>query len=180
MKYIIFIALALMSVTGLSGQKYMTQSGNISFFSKAPLENIEAINNQVSSVINLEDGNMAFSLLMKAFKFEKALMQEHFNEKYIHSDKFPKATFTGLIQDFDSLNLSDKWSDVRVKGELTMHGQSKPRETVAKLRMTDAGLEGSCVFKFKLSDYDIKIPGAVRENIAKEIEITVDVAYEKL
>ncbi len=163
-----------------NGQKYMTQSGTIKFFSETSLENIEAINNQVSSIINFENGEMAFSLLMKAFTFEKALMQEHFNEKYVESSKYPKSTFKGSIQDFGTLALSSSPQEVLVKGTLSIHGVSKEVETRATLSQKGDGIIGQCKFKIMPVDYNIEVPSAVRDNIAKEIEITVDLAYDKI
>lgn len=181
MKQLTFIFLFLaISVSGFS-QKYMTQTGTIKFFSEAPMENIEAINNQVSSVVNTENGDIAFSLLMKAFTFEKALMQEHFNEKYIESDQFPKATFRGKIENFDNAALSTEATEVIISGKLTIHGQTNDISITATLAKTDKGLIiGHCVFDINVADYKITIPSAVTDNIATSIETTVDLSYEKL
>ena len=180
MKTLSILLLIFSTSISAFGQKYMTQSGQIQFFSKTPVENIEAINNQVSSVINLDNGEMAFSLLMKAFVFEKALMQEHFNEKYVESDKYPKATFKGTIQDFTALNLSSTAQTVHVKGILSIHGVSKEIETTASLSLADEIVSGQCRFVVALDDYGIKVPSVVKDNIASRIEITVDISYEKL
>ncbi len=162
-------------------QKYMTQTGTIQFFSETPVENIEAINNQVSSVIDLESGQIVFSLLMKAFTFEKALMQEHFNEKYVESEKFPKATFKGTIDDHDELQLTSEPQEVEVQGELTIHGVTQNIETKASLMKDKTGkIVGKTTFEVKVADYDIKVPSTVRENIAETIEIKVNAEYEKL
>jgi polyisoprenoid-binding protein YceI len=164
-----------------NSQKMMTRTGKITFFSEASLENIEAVNNQVSSVINADNGDVAFSLLMKAFSFEKALMQEHFNEKYVESDKFPKATFKGTIQNYSSLKLSEKPTEVTVKGTLTIHGVAKEvtyKGTLAK--MSDGKLNAVSDFTIKLDDYKIAIPSAVQENISNTIKISVNMTYEAM
>jgi len=181
MKKLILFALAVMMTLNLSAQKYITQTGNIRFFSKTPVEHIEAFNNQVSGVLNTDNGEMAFSLLMKAFSFEKALMQEHFNEKYVESSKYPKATFKGTIVDFSKNKLTEKTMEVKVKGTLTMHGVSKDIEVKGTLQKTSKGtIIGKSVFTVNLNDFKIKVPSTVRKNIADNIEINVNMNYEKM
>lgn len=178
-KLIIAVLFAGLSTT-VVGQKYLTQSGTIKFFSSTPLEDIEAVNNQVSSVINLENGEMAFTLLMKAFVFEKSLMQEHFNEKYVESDKYPKASFKGTIKDFNKTQISEELVEFLVKGTLTIHGISKEIVINAKLKKSGEKIIGASTFKVALADYKINVPSAVQDNIEKEIEVTVNMEYEKL
>jgi hypothetical protein len=180
-KNIFFVVTFLSFCFALHGQKYLTQTGKISFFSATPVENIEAYNNQVSSVINMETGEMAFTLLMKAFSFEKALMQEHFNEKYVESDKFPKSNFKGKITNFNEMTFKANGPDAHISGQLTIHGVTKQVEVSGKLVKKDNGtINGLSVFNILIEDYDIKIPAPVRDNIAKTIEITVNLDYEKM
>lgn len=180
MKKLFLILSLILFTTGLFAQKFMTQNGTIRFFSETPVENIEAVNQQVSSVIDLENGTLAFSLLMKAFVFEKALMQEHFNEKYVHSDQFPKATFKGKIIGLDGQPTGGESKEYKVAGTLTMHGKSKEIETTAKISGAKNQIKASSVFSVKLADFDISVPSAVTENIAESIEISVDMDYDKL
>ncbi len=176
-KAVLFIGLIGFSFATMA-QKYMTQSGTIKFFSETPVENIEAVNNQVSTVLNAENGELAFSLLIKAFVFEKALMQEHFNEKYMESDQFPKSTFKGEIKDFSLEKITEEFTDFKVLGVLTIHGVSKEIEVVAQLKMAGDQIIAKSTFQVEVADYEIKIPSTVRENIAKTIEITIDTEYE--
>jgi polyisoprenoid-binding protein YceI len=181
MKKLVLVAGLICLGTIGFGQKYMTRTGIIHFFSATTVENIEALNNQASSVINMENGEMAFTILMKAFSFEKALMQEHFNEKYVESEKFPKATFKGMIQNFASLKLSTKPTDVTIKGQLTIHGVTKDIEVKGTLTEPSAGkITGLSTFSIKLVDYNIEVPSAVRNNISETIEIKVKMNYEKM
>ncbi len=169
------------SITFTYAQKYVTRTGSISFFSEAPLENIEAYNNQVSGIVDLETGGMAFTVLMKAFIFEKALMQEHFNEKYVESHKYPKATFKGNIMDFDSFQPGSEQEEIKVSGKLTIHGITKEVTVNGTLKKdTNGNLEGKSVFNINLQDYEIKVPSAVRKNIADNIEIKVNMLYEEM
>ncbi len=179
-KLIFFLSLLTIPLSGW-GQKYLTQTGSIRFFSEAPLENIESINNQVSSVIDIETGAVAFSLLMKAFNFEKALMQEHFNEKYIESETYPKSTFKGNIANFAEIEIGFEPTEVMVDGNLTIHGVTQEVSIPATLQYAEDGkLTGSAVFQVEVADYEIKIPATVADNIAKTIEITVNAEYEKM
>lgn len=175
------IALILGTSASVFGQKYLTRTGLIEFFSETDIENIEAINNQASSVLNMENGEMAFTVLMKAFAFEKALMQEHFNEKYVESDKFPKANFKGQIVNFSAVKLSNNPTEVTIKGQLTIHGVTKEITTKGKLSKTGKGnILGTAEFTIKLADYDISIPSAVASNISETIDIKVKMDYEKM
>lgn len=175
--------LLLLALTGsqlIYAQKFMTQNGTISFFSETPVENIEAVNNQVSSVVDMETGKMAYSLLMKAFTFEKALMQEHFNEKYVESEKFPKATFKGQIQEFENLNFDKGSVEVKVKGTLSLHGESKEIVADGTIERKGDKLTLKSSFEVMVSDFKIKVPSTVEENIAKTIEVKVNAEYEKV
>lgn len=175
------LLICMCSISLVHAQKYLTRNGSIRFFSEAPMENIEAFNNQVSGIIDLETGGMAFTVLMKAFTFEKALMQEHFNEKYVESHSYPKATFKGTIKDFDSLEIGAEQTVVTVSGKLTIHGVTKDISAPATLMQdTNGNIEGTSVFYIDIQDYDIKVPSAVRKNIADNIEIKVNMLYEEM
>ncbi|RNL87852.1 YceI family protein [Sinomicrobium pectinilyticum] len=154
-----------------SQEKYLTRQGEVSFYSHTPVEDIKAENKQVLSIVDLASGEVAINILMKSFLFEKALMQEHFNENYVESDKFPKATFTGKINNLAEV-LSGDNHVAEVRGRLTIHGITKPVEIEAK-----ANIEGDKVilkgkFMIAVADYDIKIPAIVRNNIAREVEVS--------
>ncbi|MAY84119.1 MAG: polyisoprenoid-binding protein [Flavobacteriales bacterium] len=163
-----------------NAQKYMTQNGTIQFFSETPVENIEAVNNQVSSVIDMETGNLVFKLLMKAFTFEKALMQEHFNEKYVESEKFPRSTFKGQIKDFDKSKYTEGKHEVIVVGELTIHGVTQKVEAPGTIEIKGDQLIVNSTFTVEVADYEIKIPSTVSDNIAKTIEIQVEAEYDAM
>ncbi|MDX1700473.1 MAG: YceI family protein [Melioribacteraceae bacterium] len=173
MKRILILSLILAVGLKLNAQKHMTQNGVISFFSSTPVENIEAINNQVSAVINSQNGELAAVLLVKAFNFEKALMQEHFNEKYVESHKYPKSVFKGRVIDFDKLELNGTMEPVNLKGELTIHGITNSIIAEGTISKENTSLNLNVEFNVKVTDYEIKIPKTVRDNIAEEIMVTV-------
>jgi polyisoprenoid-binding protein YceI len=169
--YTILCCLLFVAVSQ-SQDKYLTKSGAINFYSKAPMEDITADNNQVLSIIDASKGKMAIQILMKSFLFEKALMQEHFNENYVESDKYPKAIFKGAILDFDSIN--ETTSKKQVKGELTIHGVTKEVTIDANFTKTDEAILVDGNFIIEVDDYNIKIPAVVAKNIAKRIKVTFE------
>lgn len=165
--------------TGLTQNRYFTRNGNISFFSEEVLENIEAHNKQVSSFIDFNTGELVFSVPMKAFQFRKALMQEHFNENYIESDKYPKGTFKGGIENASAINLQQEGLyKVKVNGQLTIHGVTKPVSADGTLEVKGGKVAARSVFNVKTEDYNIEIPLLVRGHIAETIKITVNMLYE--
>lgn len=172
-------ALLTTCILGLSlsyGQLYSTSNGNITFYSYAPLEDIEATNKQVSCAIELSKGQMAFSMLMNAFQFEKALMQEHFNERYVESHKYPKATFAGNIEDIEKVDLTKPGSyDVTVSGKLTIHGTTQTVSSKGTLQIgDDKTLTANSTFTINLEDYKVNVPTMYIDNISESIEIKVN------
>lgn len=162
--------------------KYFTKAGSIRFYSKSSLENIEAVNNKVVSVWDVSTGQVEFAALMKGFEFEKALMQEHFNENYVESDKYPKAIFTGIIENSKAISLAeDNVATVKVNGSLTMHGVTKPVNTMATITVKNGIVQAYCSFSIALADYKIEIPSIVSDKINKTIGIAVNIpAYQAL
>ncbi|WP_291869070.1 YceI family protein [Maribacter sp.] len=176
MKYIFTIIICFIITNNLIAQdRYITKQGTISFFSHSPVEDIEAINNQILSIVDIETGDIAISVLMKSFMFEKSLMQEHFNENYVESDKFPKAKFTGKI--IDIKDSTDK-NKVFIEGDLTIHGITNKVKVKADIEVdNNVSLKG--VFTVLVADYEINIPSVVKNNIAKTIEITFSLNHKK-
>ena len=177
MKYILSVLVCFLLINNLKAQdRYLTKQGTISFFSHSPVEDIEAVNNQVLSIVDIETGDVAISVLMKSFMFEKSLMQEHFNENYVESDKFPKAKFKGKIIDFENLENKNK---VSIQGDLTIHGITKEVKVDANIEIDNNNLVLNGVFTVLVADYQIKIPSVVKNNIAKTIEITFSLNHKK-
>ncbi len=178
-KQIAAICIATLFTIGASAQTYITRNGRITFFSKAPVENIEANNNEVTSILDTRKGEFAFIALIKSFKFSKALMEEHFNENYMESNTFPKANFKGTITDLSKVNFSkDGTYPVTVKGDLTIHGVTKNIEVPGTITVAQGKISASSKFNVKVKDYNIKIPNTVVNNISETISITVDCKYE--
>ena len=182
MRKIIFI-LFCMLVCSLSShaQRYVTKNGFIKFYSDAPLEKIEAANRQVNAAIDIRTGDFVFKVLMKSFVFPKALMQEHFNENYIESDKFPEAKFIGKVTNLAEIDFSkDGIYNALVVGNLTIHGETKEIQAKGTFEIKQDKIDGNAKFNIVVADYKIKIPNTVVNNIAKTVEITVDITMDKL
>jgi len=180
MKNLIFI-LALSLLTGMQSkaQNFFTKNGKITFFSKTSMENIEAVNNQVVSLANTATGDLAFSVIITGFLFKKALMQEHFNENYMESAKYPKATFKGKIADLSKVNFTKDGSyAVTVSGDLNMHNVTKTVSVPGTITVKGGKFNAAATFNVLLADYNISVPKVVEGNISKTIEIKVDCSYE--
>jgi hypothetical protein len=161
-----------------TAQKYISKTGHIWFFSHTPVEDIEAHNHQVASTLNVSNGEIVFGMLIKGFEFKKALMQEHFNENYMESDKIPKASFKGKITNVSSVDFKkDGTYPAEVSGDLTVHGVTKSVTTKGSIEVKDGKITAKAKFIASPKDYDIKIPSVVEKSIAKEIEVNVDVIY---
>jgi hypothetical protein len=170
------LTLLFASTLFLNGQaqdKFFTRDGFVSFYSATPMENISAENKKATCIYSIPDGRFEFAVLMKAFHFEKALMEEHFNENYAESEKFPKSVFKGTIVSPSGLR-PGALADVKVKGSLTLHGVTREIETTGTIEKTGDNIKLKSEFLINPEDYNIGIPKTVRDNIAKEIKVNVD------
>ncbi len=168
---------AMISLNG-NAQKFYTKNGLISIYSKAPVEDIKADNNEVLSVINTQTGEVQFSLLNTGFHFKKALMEEHFNEDYMESDKYPKSTFKGKITNLKEIDFTkDGTYNATVSGDLSMHGVTNKVISNGTISIKAGLISATSKFKIQLPDYKIIIPSIVKNNIAETIEITVSCNY---
>ena len=158
---------------------YFTRSGTISFYSSAILEDIEAINDQVTCVLDLKTGEVAFRVPIRGFTFKNALMQEHFNENYLESEKFPNAAFKGKIDGLDSIKLSNDPQEVTLTGTMTIHGISLEIREKGTIILSDGMIWGDAQFHIEVADYGIVVPKIVRNNIAKSVDITVSLKLKK-
>jgi polyisoprenoid-binding protein YceI len=181
MKNLAGIIMVLLAITGsATAQKNITKNARIRFYSETPMEKIEAINNQVNSALDVSTGDFVFKVLIKSFEFEKALMQEHFNENYMESGKYPNATFSGKISNFKDINFSKDGSyNATVEGNLTMHGVTKKVTEKGTIEVKGGKIVAKSTFNIKPQDYNISIPGAVVAKIAEYIQVNVDATLEK-
>lgn len=175
------IFLQYISFGATAQSKYIDREGKASFFSEAPIEDIDAHSNKVMTILDLRTGNIAATVMMKSFEFKKSLMQVHFNENYVESEKFPKALFKGKIENFDKLDLSeDGKSSVDISGEITIHGVTQPLKCRAILNKKASNLTATTSFPIKVADFDIEIPKVVFYNIAEIVEVKLSFSYQPL
>ena len=172
------ILILLLSIKVNSQDKYITRTGVVEFESQQEtFEPIKAKNNSGTVILNSENGEIASIVLIKAFKFKNALMEEHFNENYAESDEFPKASFTGKMKDF---NLEQGKRTYLMDGKFTFHGKTnevKDLKVVTDYENEVINIKSN--FVLKVEDYDIKIPSVVRKKIAEEINCSIDFDLKK-
>ncbi|HEX7494307.1 MAG TPA: YceI family protein [Bacteroidales bacterium] len=181
MKRALLLILFLNIVLALNAQKYMTKNGYIGFFSHTSMEDIKGDNNQVVGAIDVSNGEMVFQAVIKSFHFDRALMEEHFNENYLESDKIPKSSFKGKITNLSSIDFSKNGTyDVTVEGDLTIHDVTNKISTKGTIEVVSGGINANAKFNIVPEDYKISIPGVVRDKINKNLEVTVSMKYAPL
>jgi polyisoprenoid-binding protein YceI len=178
MKRIIIFFAATFLFLAANGQKYMTKNGYIGFFSHTAIEDIKGDNNQVATVFDTSTGDLVFQALIKSFHFEKALMEEHFNENYMESDKFPKSTFKGRITNLTAVDFTKPGKyDVTVEGDLNIHDVTNKVSVPGTIEVFTGGINAASKFNIVPEDYKIAIPGIAKDHIAKNLEVTVTMKY---
>lgn len=174
-----FFLLALLCIGFQSkAQLFIATNGEVSFFSKTPMEDIEALNKNVASIINTATNEVAVQMRVTNFVFPNKLMQEHFNENYLESDKFPSATFKGKIKESVDLTVPGTYP-ITAAGSATIHGVTRPIELKGTIVSSGSGLALSCQFEVKLVDYKIDIPKIVFAKIAEVIKVSSKMNYTK-
>ena len=175
-----FIAVFFL-IHSAGAQKYFTKTAIVTFESNTPMEKINATNKSGTCVADFDSGNVEFAILVKGFQFEKALMQEHFNENYMESSKYPKAVYKGKMEGVDKIDLSKNGKHkVKTSGQLTLHGVTKPFSNDVQLEVKDGKISTSTNFTIAVADYGIVVPALVRDNIAKNVAVKVQANLEPL
>jgi len=155
-----------------SAQKYKTKTGTVRFEASVPsFEEVAGESKSVSAILDAETGNIAVLALVKSFRFDIALMEEHFNENYAESGRFPKAAFNGVINNFKLSGLDSSPGDYTISGDFTFHGKTKKITSVVKISQTGDKILIAGNFKVKPEDFGIDIPGIVREKVAKTVTV---------
>lgn len=174
----LFILVLLVASVGAYGQgKFIDKNAYISFHSSTPLEDILGESNEAVTILNAETGEIGFQAIMTTFHFKRALMEEHFNENYMESAKFPKSKFNGKIEGFNKEMLTGSVTDIKITGQLSVHGVDKTITVPGTLGLEDGKLVGTSKFKVTPEDYGITIPSLVRDKIGKQMDITVKANY---
>ena len=180
MKRLILIIALIFYTSKIASQQLYTNVGETIFDgSKESFEPIKATNNNSVSIIDTDNGNIAALIYIKDFEFRLGLMQEHFNENYMYTSKFPKSTFEGVIQNFNFEKLENNYTNFIIEGEIEIKGVKKNISTVAFIKKTVEGIDLNTNFNIKLSDYDIKIPRLVFKKIDENVKVSLNYSYEK-
>jgi len=175
-KLVFCIVLVMFFFNASAQNRFLTKDAKIKFNSSTPLEDIVAESDQATTFIDIDKNEVAFSVLTTSFKFRRALMEEHFNENYMESSKFPKAKFFGkIIPQIDWKSRKELMANV--KGELTMHGVSKEVTFNARITPGNDKITASAVLKITPEMFNITIPSALRDKIAKEVTINIEAIY---
>ena len=178
MKRLLLFTIFLNIILAANAQKFMTKNGFISFYSHTPMEDIKADNNQVVGVLDISTGEMVFQALIKSFHFDRALMEEHFNENYMESDKIPKSVFKGKITNLASVDFTKNGTyNVTVEGDLTIHDVTNKISTKGTIEVVSGGINANSKFNIVPEDYKIVIPGVVRDKFDKSLAVTVTMKY---
>lgn len=178
---VLLLGFLLLAGAAAAQDRYFTKTGTIVFTSKAPMEDIVATNKTVTAVLDTKSGALQFSAQMKSFEFEKALMQQHFNDNYVESSRYPEAAFKGIIANNNAVNYAkDGTYNVRVKGKLTMHNVTRDVDVPGTIKIAGGRLEAASSFLVLASDYKIAIPSGVKEKVSNTIRIAVETKLDPL
>ncbi len=175
----IFLHLFLILIaTAVSGQKFVSEQSAVSFYSHAAIEDITAKNKNATSIFNSATGEIVFSIPVTDFVFDKSLMQEHFNEKYLETEKYPKSTFKGKIVGFSESATGEQ--QVKAQGKLTLHGVTKDIDVSGTAIMKSKKIVLQSKFIIVLEEYNIERPKFAWKNIAEQVEVTVEFTYKAI
>jgi hypothetical protein len=177
MKKALLIFTLVAMAAGVQAQNiFLATGGKVSLFSSTPLENIDATTESATSVITTSTNSIQFTVPMRTFKFKKALMEEHFNEKYVESEKFPKSTFKGKINEAINWN-RDTVATVTATGDFFLHGVTKQRTETGKLTIKNGKIYLDISFSVLLKEYEIEVPKVVTQSVAETISINGSFTY---
>ena len=174
---IIAVTASIFSVVNAQS-KYYTRSGHIYFMSHTDIIDIDANNHQVVSFLDIQTGEMVFAVLMKSFEFTLATAEEHFNETYAESDRYPKAKFTGKILEIDKIDLTKPGKyNVTVQGDLTIKNRTHNITEKGTLEVKGGKIIGKSAFNIAIADYNIHVPKVVEERVAKIVNLKINMEY---
>lgn len=174
------VLLFLITLNVVYGQKYATRTGNIKFEASVPsFEEVAAENKTVSAALNTVNGDIAILALMKGFRFKVALMEEHFNESYAETDKYPKATFTGKIEGLDEDRLTTSGKGYVIIGDLTLHGKTKKIADTAMVSKSGNTITVIGNFMVNPKDFNIEVPKVVSKKVAEQVKVEYSFTLSK-
>lgn len=180
-KLAVLVLLIGIALTGVKAQKYITKEGTISIFSQTSLFTIEAKNQKVASILNAETGDVVASTLVRSFNFKEALVEEHFNENYMESEKYPKSQFKGKITNWSTVDINkDGTYPINIEGELTMHGQTRNETMKGKLTVKGGKISATAETNVSLENYKIIVEESYKDRINDKIKLVIEFNYSKI
>lgn len=178
MKTTLLLFLLLVANSIDAQEKLNAKNSSIVFEASVPFfEAVEAKNEMVNSVLNTKKNTIVFVAMINQFRFERSLMEEHFNKNYMDSKKYPKAIFKGIIEKFDIKNLDEKKGEYLIKGEIIIRGKSKKINVIAQIQKIAEGMELISNFTLNTDDFNIQVPTIVRSKIAKNVNVSVKTVF---
>jgi polyisoprenoid-binding protein YceI len=180
MARIIFFSIMMLFITEATKAQNLlfTKTGHIYFMSHTDAIDVDGNNNQVTSFLNTSTGEIVFQLLIKSFKFTLATAEEHFNETYMESDKYPKASFKGVATNLENIDITTNGTyNTIVKGDMNIHGVSRSMEQAGTITVKDGKIFATSTFKISIDDYGIKVPKIVEDRVAKVVDVKVNLEY---
>jgi hypothetical protein len=179
LRLLLVLVVWLAAITpGQSQQRFFAEKSTVTFFSDGVIEDISATNTKVTSIYDITKGDIAYLISIKDFQFVNKLMQVHFNEKYMESEKYPKSSFQGRVTGFDAAK--EGLQSVKAIGKITIHGVTRDIEIPGTAEMKGNQVFVKAKFMVRLMDYNIRVPQIVWQNIAQQVEVTVDFSYRPL
>lgn len=177
MKKITLLFIGTLFCSSIFAQIYIAKKCEISFFSHSPIMDIKAVNKAAKPLINTSTGDVQIKITMTAFEFEKPLMQEHFNEEYVESEKYPNAIFKGKINEKVDFT-KDGDTKVTVTGKFNIHGVEKERTIDGIVSIEGGEIIISTKFNIHVADYNIKVPSLYVTTIAEDVEVKLNATLE--
>ena len=172
-KVVLIVILSVMNIC-LAQKKLVTRAGITTFEASVPaFEEVKAVNNATTVVVNADTGEIACLNLIKGFRFKVALMEEHFNENYIESDKYPKSIFKGKIEKFDINSLTTTPKEFALSGKLELHGKTNDVNIKAKISKNATGILLVSNFFINANDYNVAIPNLVKSKVSNKVNVNI-------
>jgi polyisoprenoid-binding protein YceI len=171
MKRTTLLILLFSAFSILAQDKFRTNSAIVNFEASVPFfEEVKAVNKLGTLVLEPETSTLICTVIIKDFRFKMDLMQEHFNDNYIESHRYPKAVFKGKIEKFDLKNIDETEREYEITGKLYLHGKSKIITVKAMLKKVPEGIQIVSNFPISVSDFNIEIPYVVANKISKTVQ----------
>lgn len=178
---IITLSILAFLFINVHAQKYMTKTGYVYFMSHTDAIDIDGSNNKVAAILDASNGEMVAIVLIKAFELPLATADKHFNETYMESDDYPKATFKGKLPEVPDIDLTvDGEHEVTAQGTLSIHGKNQEINHKVKLIVKEGKLIGNCDFKVNIDDYGITVPEDVKDRVAKVVDVKIKMTLEPM